>query len=95
MLLRRAEITLSTMGDFLDRGALLIEIYHFVNFVAQEIAREGILIPCGPSALQITCGGMIRLSDHFEPLKKTDGTATEKTQHSSISVSTVTQRPFF
>lgn len=95
MLSRRAEITLSTMGDFLDRGALLIEIYHFVNFVAQEIAREGILIPCGPSALQIMCGGMIRLSDHFEPLKKTDGTAREKTQHSSISVSTVTQRAFF
>lgn len=80
---RGALITLSIKGDFLDGGALLIEIYHFVNFVAQEIA---ILIsppPPNTGALHIMCGEMIRLQDHSEPLKKTDGTATGKTQHSS------------
>lgn len=47
MLSRRAEITLSTIWDFLDSSVLLIEIYHFVNFVVQEIADDGILISYG------------------------------------------------
>lgn len=44
MLSKRAWITLSTIWDFLDSSVLLIEIYHFVNFIVQEIAGDGILI---------------------------------------------------
>lgn len=40
MLSTRARIMLSTMWDFLDGGALLIEIYHFVKSAVQETAPE-------------------------------------------------------